>query len=115
MNNVIRLLNLAAEVANRRIDDRNFRVGSLGVRGDGTIVSAYNGAPKFPTPLTHAESRLSRKLDRGAVVYVARTTRDGLWAMSKPCPDCERVLRRAYVKRVYYTIAPNEYGCLLLT
>lgn len=114
MNNIVSILNKAALVARRRVDDRSFIVGCIGIRGDGAMVSAYNGAPKFPTPTAHAEGRLCRKLDRNAYVFVSRVTKNGLWAMSKPCPDCERALRRAYVKRAYYTIGPNEYGCLTL-
>jgi len=111
-NNIIKMLNEAVRISIQKEDDRHFRVGSVAVRGDGAIVRAYNGAPKFPERLHHSEGRLCRKLDRNAVVYVARTTKDGLWAMSKPCADCERALRRAYVKKVYYTIATKEYGCL---
>lgn len=114
MNSVIKMLHEAVIVSCQRHDDRNFRVGAIAIRGDGAIVKAYNGAPKFPMPEHHAEGRLCRKLDCGAIVYVARVTKDGKWAMSKPCPDCERLLRCYRAKKVYYTIAPNEWGCLLL-
>jgi deoxycytidylate deaminase len=115
MKNIIYYLNMAVDVSIRRNDFRNFRVGSVGIRGDGAVTTSYNGAPKFPTPNHHSEGRLCRKLDHGATVFVARITRNGLWAMSKPCYDCERAMRRVRVKRVYYTIAPEEYGCLILT
>lgn len=113
MNSILKFLHDAADMSCLKDDDRNFRVGSIGIRGDGKLVRSYNGAPKFPTPEHHSEGRLCRKLDRGAIVFVARVTKDGLWAMSKPCADCERAMRRAYVKKVYYTIGPNEYGCFL--
>lgn len=113
-NNIIKMLNEAAHVAAQKNDDRHFRVGSVAIRGDGTMVSAYNGAPKYPDRLHHSEGRLCRKLDRGATVYVARIRRDGELAMARPCNDCERALRRSYVKRVYYSISKTEYGCLLL-
>lgn len=112
-NNIVKMLNEAASIAVQREDDRHFRVGSIAIRGDGAIVRAYNGAPKFPDRLHHSEGRLCRKLDRGAIVFVARTTKDGQWALSKPCVNCELALRRSYVKRVFYTIAPSEYGCII--
>lgn len=114
MKNIIKMLNEAVVIANLKDDDRHFRVGSVAIRGDGAIVKSCNGAPKYPTPAHHSEGRLCRKLDRGAIVFVARTTKDGAWAMSKPCFFCEKALRGSYVKRVYYTISFNEYGCLIL-
>lgn len=114
MNKVRKFLNVAAKIARMREDDRNFFIGAVAVRADDVTVYAYNGAPKYPTPEHHCEARIARKLDQGATVYVARTTADGKWALSKPCSGCERALRRAYVKKVYYTIRPNEYGCLEL-
>lgn len=105
---------MAGEWACSRKDERHFFIGAVAVRADDVIVYAYNGAPKFPTPEHHCETRLCRKLDRGAIVYLTRLTADGNWAMSKPCPNCERALRKAKVKKVYYTIRPNEYGCMVL-
>jgi deoxycytidylate deaminase len=113
MNKIVKMLNAAAVSANQKEDDRNFRVGSVAIRGDGTIVRSCNGAPKHPTPPHHSEARLCRKLDRDAIVFVARTTRDGKWSMSKPCQHCQRAMKRAYVKKVYYTISDMEYGCII--
>jgi len=111
-NHVRKMLNMAAKIARMKDDCRHFFIGAVAIRGDDVMVCSYNGAPKFPTPSHHCEARLSRKLDRGAIVYVARTTADGAWGLSKPCGNCELALRRSYVKKVYYTIAPNEYGCM---
>jgi deoxycytidylate deaminase len=113
MKSIVKMLNDAVKASILRDDDRTFRIGSVAIRGDGAVVRSYNGCPKFPTREHHSEGRLCRKLDRGATVFVARITRDGLWACSKPCPDCHRAMRRAYVKKVYYTIAPKEYGCII--
>lgn len=113
MNNIFKMLNEAVRISIRKEDDRHFRVGSIAVRGDGATVRSYNGAPKFPERLHHSEGRLCRKLDRGAIVYVARTTKDGLWAMSRPCVDCQRAMRRTRVVRVYFTVGPKEYGCII--
>lgn len=49
----------------------------------------------------------------GSTVYVARVRRDnGKMAMSRPCRDCERVLRSRGVRKVFYTIGPKEYGVM---
>lgn len=108
----IKYLNLAAKKARTRDDNRHFYIGAVAIRADDVIVYAYNGAPKFPTPKHHCEARLAKKLDKGATVYIARTTFDGEWANSKPCVNCERILRLAKVKKVYYTIGPNEYSSM---
>ncbi len=109
---VRKFLNVAAKMARIKEDNRHFFIGAVAVRGDDVTVYSYNGNPKFPTPEHHCEARLCRKLDKGAIVYVARTTADGSWAMSKPCCNCERTLKRSMVKKVFYTIAPNQYGCI---
>ena len=95
---------------------QEFYLAAVGVRRDGTIVRATNKAMRSmadrPVPTSHAEARLCRKLDLGAEVYVARVVRDGSWAMSRPCGRCRAVMRSSKVRRVYYTIGPDEYGVM---
>lgn len=107
------MLKLAAKIARLKMDGRCFCLGAIAVRADDVLVYAYNGAPKEPCHLHHCEARLARKLDKGAMVYLARTTSDGRWANSKPCAYCERLLRKCMVKRVYYTTGPDQWECLL--
>jgi hypothetical protein len=109
-----RMLDLAARMSRSKKDDRRFFLGAIGVRKDGTLVCAYNGAPKEPTPEHHCERRLCRKLDKGAVVYLARTLANGTWADSAPCPDCRVAMRSKGVTRVYYTSGPDTWSCLKL-
>lgn len=109
-----KLLHIAAEVSRLKDDGRCFYLGAVALRKDGVLVSAFNGMQPEPNPRHHSESRLCRKLDKGATVYVSRTTADGEWANSKPCPDCERAMRSARVVKVYYTTSPNKYACLIL-
>jgi tRNA(Arg) A34 adenosine deaminase TadA len=111
MKNPRKLLNLAAKFARLYKDNRTFALGAVALRSDDVMVSAYNGNPCLPEPRAHCEVRLIRKLDYGAVVYLARVTKNGQWANSKPCANCERALRRAKVKKVFYTSGPNEWGC----
>lgn len=104
----------AAIVSRLKQDDRRFFIGAIGIRADGTKVRACNGNPKEPTREHHCEYRLSRKLDRGSVVFVARTVAggSGVLGVSRPCHNCEKALRSRGVARVYYTISDDEYGCL---
>lgn len=101
-------------------DARHYWLGAAGLRADGALVRARNG-PKVVPPRNlvrglvddtgHAESRLLRKLDLGSVVFVARISREtGQWALAKPCAPCKHRLLAKGVKRIYYTIGPNEYG-----
>lgn len=94
-------------------DARNFRHGALGVRADGAQVLSRNSASEEPNPDAHAEARLARKMG-GGIVYVARVTQAGDWAMSRPCLPCLLRMRSKGVERVYYTISPGEYGVLQL-
>jgi hypothetical protein len=121
--NPIPLLNRASRKAYKLLKavKQDFYLAAVGLRSDGTIVDTSNKAarnmspagttpPKLPS--THAEVRLCRKLDYGAVVFVARVTKDGKWASAKPCDNCTRALRFRNVKQVYYTIGPDEYGVI---
>jgi tRNA(Arg) A34 adenosine deaminase TadA len=108
------MLQEAAIVSRLKRDDRRFYIGAVGIRSDGTKVRACNGNPKEPTRQHHCEFRLSRKLDREATVYVARTCADGSLGLARPCPDCTKALRYSGVRKVYYTITDGEYGVLSL-
>jgi len=114
------LLRLAASVATspHSIDHRNHRLGAVGVRRDGIIVSARNGAQKVNNfyqsmPSIHAEVRCLRKMDMGGVIYVARVASEGL-ALARPCPTCQRILKGKKIKKVVYSISDLEYGTLYL-
>lgn len=45
----------------------------------------------------------------GATVYVARLTKDGRWALAKPCKCCMAVLADMGVKRVVWTTGPGSF------
>ena len=108
-----RYFGLAAQVARLRDDERIHQLGAVGVRADGVIVAAPNGPARHKLPEAHAEARLSRKLDAGAEVYVARATASG-YGMARPCRACQVRLRSKGVKRAYYTVSSDEYGVLEL-
>jgi tRNA(Arg) A34 adenosine deaminase TadA len=113
---MLNYLELAGEIALKRINNRNFYIGALGIRRDQATVTAYNQCALEPTPSVHAEARLSRKLDHGSTVYVARIkfakTDHAEYALAKPCYDCMRALKHKRVKKVYYTISNFEWGVI---
>lgn len=117
-------LKLAAQVAilpPQFKDNRTYRLGSLGIRKDGVIVSARNGAlfgqpPEHykKVPQLHAEIRCLRKMDCGGIVYVSRIKADGTLALARPCPICQAFLKAKRIKKVIYSISDIEYGTLIL-
>jgi len=120
MSKIQRLLDLAHGAALTRIGwktngvTQNFRLGAAAERADGKLVVAVNGLALRPCWNCHAEARLCRKLTPDSVVAVVRVDGDGQWKLARPCESCQRCLKRSGVKRVFYSIAPNEYGTMLL-
>ena len=112
-NKVKQMFQLAATIAKRTAGKRrNFLLGAIGIRNDGVLVSASNLPVTRKTPEAHAEYRVSRKLDVGAVVYVARKNRVGRLCNAKPCFRCESAMRSRGVKRCFYTISNTKFGIL---
>jgi tRNA(Arg) A34 adenosine deaminase TadA len=112
MSKHLKYLTIAAGISRHKLDDRNYYLGAIGLRSDGTTVMSWNGAPKEPTRQHHCEYRLCRKLTPGSTVYIARTLADGTWANAHPCPDCLKILTSKGIRRCYYTISSNEYGVI---
>ena len=110
---IFNFLEIAAKTATHRKDERSFLLGSIGIRSDGKLVKAFNSPSEFPDRTAHSEFRLSKKLDYGATVYVARVRlQDGQFGMSRPCFNCMKVLKSKKVKRIYYTISAGEFGII---
>ena len=73
-----------------------------------------NSVYVVPDPRTqsgvHAEARAIRKaladgIDlEGATIYVARVLKSGKPAMSKPCVNCQELLKSVGIRKVFYTI-----------
>jgi tRNA(Arg) A34 adenosine deaminase TadA len=99
-------------------DKRAFILGAVGVRKDGVMVSAKNGAVISSTfddyriiGDAHAECRVIRKLGKGGTIYVARVLKkDGTLAMARPCGSCRLRCAAAGVRKVYYSIDTDHYG-----
>lgn len=97
-----RYLERAAGVALSGDPRRNALVGCVALRQDGAVVVATNVRTKDPHPHAHAEWRALRKAGRGAILFVARVTRDGALACAKPCLSCQRRIERMKA-RVFHT------------
>lgn len=106
---------IAAQVAQSKDDERSFLLGAIGIRADGVMVSALNGPSQYPNRVAHAEARLARKLTPNSEVYVVRVRLiDGQFGMARPCEACQKILRTKGIKRVYYSIGPDEFGIMNL-
>ncbi len=121
---MIDMIRLAGKVAmpSDKMDRRNFYLGCIGIRKDGVLVSAKNGATEYYDtvpyynliPNSHAEGRCLRKLGKGGILYVARIAKkDHALAMSRPCDMCQVRIAAAKVKKVYYSINEEYYGLWL--
>jgi len=110
---------MARLVATSKKDRRSFLLGAVGIRNDGVIVASPNGPARIEEtdtnrgyfPEAHAEFRISKKLDVGAIVYVIRIRRGNRKAcLAKPCETCLNRLKARGVKKVYYSITENSKG-----
>lgn len=103
---------IAAKVALSKKDQRAYLLGAIGIRGDGVMVMSLNSPSQDPAREAHAEYKLCKKLDHGAVVFIARIRiSDSAFVNANPCKACRKILKSKKVKKVYYTIGPKEYGC----
>ncbi len=92
-----------------------FTLAAVGVRTDGANIVSVNGWNVDVEPKHHAEGRAARKLDVGAVLYVARVRKDGTVAMAKPCPACQTLLKARRIFEVHFTIDEASWGSLNLS
>jgi len=112
MNLNLKMLEQAANLAANAKTERNFLLGSIALRQDGTLVYSINSTISVhPVPSAHAEARVLRKSGIGATLWVARVLKDKeTWAMAKPCANCQSLITNRRIKKVIYTIGPKEYG-----
>lgn len=109
------MLRLAAEIAVKRIDIRDYYVGAIGIRYDNVMVHARNEASERRNQALHAEFRLVSKLGKNApIVYVARMAANGQLAMAKPCVYCQSILRSFKVKKVVFSTGYNTWDQMYL-
>lgn len=95
--------------------DRKYCLGAVAKRLDGALVYAYNGRPTDVHAPSHAEFRLSKKLDSSKTVFVSRINcNTGVIALSRPCQACQIALISKKVEKVIYSISKSEYGVMYL-
>lgn len=93
------------------------RHGAIIVRGGRTLSVGINTYRMDPHTIVdeiivkdfswHAEVAAIRAYKgdlTGATLYVARLSRRGEAAMSKPCINCQKAIKDAGIKKVFYTI-----------
>ena len=114
MNRVNKYFRLAKQVAERGGVLRQFRLGAVGIRTDGAIVTASNVSSRVPERRAHAETRVTRKLNYGSEVFVVRILRNGMLAQARPCSRCQAAMRQRGIS-CYYSISDCEWGKLCLT
>ena len=107
--------------------DFKFRHGAILVNCNNIIRSSCNS----PRPIIafnkfhpnriaslHAEIGciLNMKLEqtRGCDIYVCRILRNNKFANSYPCEMCQAVCSKMGIRKIYYSIADNDYGVLKL-
>lgn len=106
----MKYLDLAIRIALGGSEDRNYLIGCVGLRTDGAIVTAYNSWTKKPQHEAHSEFKVCRKINKGSILWVSRVLRDGTWACAKPCVKCQALIRNKGIKKVFYTLGPEEFG-----
>lgn len=74
------------------------------VRNEPRVVSMLKGSCTIHSEISALKS--CRGSTKGAVIYNARisNTKDKYPMMSKPCKDCQKALKEAGIKKVFYTI-----------
>ena len=117
MSKVERYFRLAKAMAEKGDTDirRQYRLGAVGIRSDGTIVTASNIPSRKPHAQAHAEARLVRKLNHGSEVFVVRILRNNTLSSACPCARCQKAMRLRGIRRVYYSISDDEYGVIVFT
>ena len=112
----MKYLELAARIAQGAAwHEKHFLLGAVAIREDGAIVTATNIRTQDREHSAHAEFRTLRKAGAGAILYIARIDRYGCWAMAKPCPKCQVLIKNKRVKKVYYTVSLGNYNCWNVT
>ena len=117
INKFFRIAKLVAKTGDCNEANRQYRLGAVGVRTDGTIVASSNIPTRRPNGAAHAEYRVCKKLDKGSIIYVVRIDRENGLRLARPCKKCLSFMRNSGIKRCYYSISEVnglEYGVLEL-
>lgn len=117
-NRYQRFARIAIELAKEAERDVTHQLCALIVKKNRVLSVGYNSPKTHPISSATVQQQLHAEMDailrcsetdlEGAEVIVARTRPSGKPGLSKPCEVCEGLLRRAGVKRVFYTINSED-------
>jgi deoxycytidylate deaminase len=116
-----RILNIARQIAYKSTYKR-YRHGAVLVKGGAILNTSTNSndfcsfGTRFRKECGHATMHaelgsilgISRCVTEGSTLYVVRITKNGDFAISKPCKMCESILRHVGIKKVIYTNSSNS-------
>lgn len=118
----MRWLNLAADIA-RTNDFPGKKLAAVLVTPGG-VVCGKNSLKTHPmSPVRQGASKLSNRgarhaevdaiikalsrfghVDAASSLYVARVTKGGRLALAKPCADCQQLIDKLKIRKVFYTV-----------
>jgi tRNA(Arg) A34 adenosine deaminase TadA len=116
MSKVERYFRLAKTIAvkgDTPVIKRNHRLGAVGIRSDGVIVTASNIPCRDLYAMAHAEARLVKKLNYGSEIFVVRILSNNTLGNACPCIKCQNAMRLRGIRRVYYSISDDKYGVIV--
>lgn len=104
-------------------DYHQHKVGCVIVKKNRVISFGYNKRQTHPKS-THKFHYLHAEVDallkiykaswaQGCIAYVYRQTRDGSLGLAKPCAECQKALKKAGIKKVFFT-TKGSYDCYLV-
>lgn len=116
-------LNLAIKIAEANTDYPKWRHAAVVTKGGAVQAVGWNRRRNDPDLIAdgehykyaslHAEADCLKRMSfnaKGCVVYMARIGKNGQIAMSRPCPQCQELLRLAEVKKCVYTVDAHTTG-----
>ena len=125
------LISVATDVAlQKRLaaksDSYPFLHGAILFKGPRIYSTGFN-QPRYvrwphlygvPTQTMHAEVACIHGIPdetfQGKDILVVRINRSGDLANSKPCNNCQRLMKLKGIRRCYYSIGPNQLGLMSL-
>ncbi len=120
-NRVKHHLDLAIQIARKADNNLTWHLGAVCARKNRVISVGWNRSqthPKSPSKykFIHAELDCILGIDgnklRGSSIFVARVGYDyrAEILLAQPCTSCQELLRRMYIRDVFFTVSDNLYG-----
>ena len=101
-----------ARIMSRHSTAPNFRLGAVIARGKKVLGTGFNDPykthPRSNTPYQHIHAELSAIINarcdlRGASIYIYRSGKDENPLLSKPCKNCQEMIKRMGIKWIFYS------------